>query len=128
MAKILLDTNALLWWFSDDPRLGAEAAKLISLESNNLYVSEISLFEVSIKISLGKLQPIPSFLDKVAELTPLRLTMTDNGLNAYQKLPLLHRDPFDRMLIAQAQVGGLTILTSDDAFKEYDVAVLDLCT
>lgn len=126
MANILLDTNALLWWFSDDPRLGDAAVHAIELESNSLYVSEISLFEVSIKVSLGKLRVIPGFLQKVAELTTLRLSISDDDLKAYEKLPFVHRDPFDRMLIAQAQTGGFTILTSDDIFKDYSVPVIDL--
>lgn len=126
MARILLDTNAILWWFSDDPRLGSRAARAISLETNELYISEISLFEVAIKVSLGKLEPIEGFFGKVAEFTPNRLSMSDEVLVTYQNLPLLHPDPFDRMLIAQAQVDDLLILTSDYAFRNYDVAVLDL--
>jgi PIN domain nuclease of toxin-antitoxin system len=121
--KLLLDTNALLWLLADDRRL-APAARQIIETADEITISEISLWEISIKINIGKLQPIPELLDTVKELGFKRIHLSDKHLRAYEKLPLLHRDPFDRMLVAQARTENLILLTSDTFLKDYGVKIL----
>lgn len=120
----LLDTNALIWAVVDDVRLGPEARRVVGA-GTDVVVSVVSLWEVVVKTSIGKLRPMPWLAGVVADRGVRRLGVDDRHLEALADLPLVHRDPFDRMLIAQAQVEGLTILTSDAAFGRYDVPLLD---
>jgi PIN domain nuclease of toxin-antitoxin system len=121
----LLDTHALLWFIGGDERLGAEARRFIEDGSNEILVSSCSLWEIAIKHSLGKLQLETSF----AELFPVELERnamavlgigTDH-LTRLIELPFHHRDPFDRLLIAQALVEDVPILGSDSMFDAYGV-------
>ncbi|HVA10776.1 MAG TPA: type II toxin-antitoxin system VapC family toxin [Candidatus Dormibacteraeota bacterium] len=121
--KLLLDTNAVLWLLNDDARLGPKARQIIK-DSQDIAVSEVSLWEISIKISIGKLQPIPELLDTVHDLGFRRLRLDNEYLRFYEKLPLIHRDPFDRMLVAQASVGGISLVTSDTFLKDYGINVV----
>ena len=121
--RLLLDTNALLWLLSDDKRLGSTARQSVK-DSQELVISEASLWEISIKISIGKLQPIPELLDTVNNLGFRRLNLKDEYLRCYESLPILHKDPFDRMLVAQASVEDITLLTSDTFLKNYGIDVL----
>lgn len=120
----MLDTNALLWLLNDDVKLSAAARGAIK-SASEIVISEVSLWEVSIKVNVGKIAPIPSLLKTVQALDFRRLNMKDDHLIEYEALPLIHRDPFDRMLIAQAVVEDLTILTSDNLFSQYDVKILN---
>lgn len=123
--RLLLDTHVLLWWLDDRPALGAEARELISLGENEVFVSAISAAEIAIKSSVGKLRVPGDFeqqLDQNA-FSPLPLRIR-HGL-AVEMLPLYHRDPFDRLLIAQAQCEDLTVVTADRAFAVYDVRTVD---
>jgi PIN domain nuclease of toxin-antitoxin system len=121
--RLLLDTNALLWLLNDDSRLGPAARQIIR-DSEEISVSEVSLWEISIKISIGKLQPVPELLDTTRALGFRRLAMKDGYLKHYETLPLLHRDPFDRMLVAQASIEGISLLTSDTFLKDYGIQVI----
>ncbi len=123
--RILLDTNALLWLLNDDPRLSS-AARVVIEDASEILISEISLWEISIKVSIGKLAPIPSLLTVIRDLGFRRLNIKNDYLARYETLPFIHRDPFDRMLIAQALSEDITILTSDDIFKDYGVKVFSL--
>ncbi len=118
--NLLLDTNALLWLLSDDMRLGAKARDAIT-NAESIAYSEVSLLEISIKVSIGKLQPIPKLYEVLYDLDFKRLTLKNEYLSCYETLPLLHRDPFDRILVAQASVDKLVLLTSDIRLKEYDI-------
>lgn len=123
--RLLLDTHVLLWWLDDRPALGAEAKELISLGENEVFVSAISAAEIAIKSSVGKLREpgdLEQQLDENA-FAPLPLRI-QHGL-AVERLPLHHRDPFDRLLIAQAQCEDLTVVTADRAFDAYDVRTID---
>ena len=122
--KLLLDTNALLWLLKDDSRL-APAARLVVKNAQEIAVSEVSLWEISIKVSIGKLRPIPELLDTVHELGFRRLSLKDEYLRFYETLPMIHRDPFDRMLVSQASLEGLSLLTSDTFLKSYNIQVID---
>lgn len=121
--KVLLDTNALLWLLSDDGRLGLDARRAIT-NAQEIVISEISLWEISIKVSIGKLLPIPELLSTVQGLGFRRLTLQNEYLHLYETLPPLHRDPFDRMLVAQASAENLALVTSDIFLKNYGIEVV----
>ena len=123
--RLLLDTHALLWWLTDDRSLPASARKLIARGSNTIVVSSASAWEIAIKVRLGKL---PMAVDLVADLERVLIQESfealaisvDHSVRA-GLLPGPHRDPFDRMLIAQSQAEGLPIVSNDAAFDGYGV-------
>ena len=122
--RLLLDTHVLLWALTDDPSLSAAARAAIVDGRNRVVVSAVSAWEITIKRSLGKLRAPADLAEEVAahRFTPLALSL-EHAL-AVGALPDLHRDPFDRLLVAQAGVEGLTIVTRDRAIARYDVDVL----
>jgi PIN domain nuclease of toxin-antitoxin system len=123
--RVLLDTHAILWWLADDVRLGPIAREVIGDERNEAFVSAASSWEISIKRSLGKLDA-PDDLGAIVEeegFSPLAITFF-HGEQAGALAPL-HRDPFDRMLIAQAQAEGLELITADVRLAEYGVRTVN---
>lgn len=123
--KLLLDSHAFLWWLDDDPRLTAEARRAVADPSAIIHVSAATIWELSIKASLGKLDL--GGIDLVEEIEGndfVELPMTARHALTAGILPRHHEDPFDRMLIAQAKAEGLTIVTRDPAFGAYGVAIL----
>ncbi|MDS1271709.1 type II toxin-antitoxin system VapC family toxin [Lipingzhangella sp. LS1_29] len=122
--RLLLDTCVLLWWFEDHPALAPQACAAIAERANDVYVSSVSAVEIAVKSSLGKLKIPADPQEQVAAdgFTLLPLTF-QHGMQL-QTLPWHHRDPFDRMLIAQAQVENLTIVTADRIFADYEVPTL----
>lgn len=119
--NILLDTHVLLWWLDDNPALSDKARVHISDGNNLIFVSAAVIWEIRIKESLGKLDIPPDFR-QVLEQQPFELlAITIEHAHAVGDLPPIHRDPFDRMLIAQAKTEGFTILTRDPLFREYRV-------
>lgn len=121
---MLLDTNALLWLLDGDDRLGPRAHRAVT-GAERLVVSVVSLWEVAIKVSIGKILPISGFYDTVGRSGLDRLDIAGGHLRTLETLPPIHRDPFDRLLISQALAEGLTVLTADDAFASYGVVVVD---
>jgi PIN domain nuclease of toxin-antitoxin system len=120
--NLLLDTNVLLWWFADSPRLRDEARELISA-SPVVYVSAATTWEIEIKRALGKLRA-PVDLEgalSASHFVPLAITVAHTIAAA--KLPRHHDDPFDRMLIAQAKVETLSLVTSDQRLTDYGVNI-----
>src|SRR5579872_2747258 len=123
--RLLLDTHTLLWWLSEDPSLPASARKLIANKNNDVLVSAASAWEIATKVRLGKL-PIGVDLarDFTAHLERERFetlsVSAEQGIRA-GLLPGPHRDPFDRMLIAQALAENLTIVSNDVVFDGYGV-------
>ncbi|MGH8985020.1 MAG: type II toxin-antitoxin system VapC family toxin [Acidimicrobiia bacterium] len=119
---LLLDTHALLWWL-EGRELDEHVSARIADPSILVAVSAASVWEAAIKAALGKLsipEPVgPAAIAEGFEPLPIRFEHADR----VGQLPSHHRDPFDRMLVAQAQVEGLTIVTRDPAFAAYDVAV-----
>jgi PIN domain nuclease of toxin-antitoxin system len=121
--RLLLDTHALLWWFSDDPALPASCRKLIAQPDTSVFVSAVSAWEISTKFRLGRL---PSASDLVQDFGGylardrfLSLPMSsDHGVRAGM-LPGPLRDPFDRMLIAQAEIEKLFIVSNERIFDQY---------
>jgi PIN domain nuclease of toxin-antitoxin system len=126
--QALLDTHTFLWWIADDPQLSAHAHQIISDGANDLFFSPVSGWEIAIKTQLGKLA-LPANLEEfVFEqlsrnlFTPLPVQFT-HVLGVY-RLPPLHRDPFDRLLIAQSRLEALPILTVDPLIRQYEVQTI----
>jgi len=121
--RYLLDTHILLWWLADSSDLTKSARETISKRENFVMVSAASIWEIRIKQGIGKIQLPPDFEVIVAEAPFEHLSITSRHAHAVFELPLLHRDPFDRLLIAQAQCENLTLLTHDRNLAVYDVGV-----
>lgn len=121
--RTLLDTHTLLWFLDDDRRLGAEARRTV--ESDAVVLSDISLLEISIKVSTGKILVDGPLHRIVRELGFERTGLEARFLARLEHLPLLHRDPFDRFLVAQALTDDLRVLTADPVFARYSVKVVD---
>lgn len=123
--KLLLDSHAFLWWLVEDPKLTADARQAIADPASIVHVSAATVWELSIKATLGKLDLGGSDLVEEIEANGfVELPMTARHSLVAGTLPRHHEDPFDRMLIAQARIEGLTIVTREPAFRAYDVALL----
>jgi len=122
--NLLLDTHALLWWLDDDPTLSAEARDAIADGRNLVFVSAVVIWEVRIKQSLGKLQLPSNFREVLDSQAFDELPLTVDHAHRLAELPPLHRDPFDRMLVAQAMAERLTIVTRDPDIARYPVRTL----
>ncbi|MEA3238214.1 MAG: type II toxin-antitoxin system VapC family toxin [Candidatus Bipolaricaulota bacterium] len=126
--KALLDTHAFLWWVTDDARLSSRARAIIADGDNELFLSAASGWEMAIKTRLGKLHLPDNPASFVFEqlrmnaIEPLAVQMM-HALRVYS-LPGHHRDPFDRILVAQAQVERMLIITADPQVAQYDVEIL----
>ncbi len=124
---VLLDTHILLWAWNGDNRLSKTHQELLTSQEVRAFVSIVSLWEIAIKTSVGKLELKAPLQELVAslpefqfELLPLRM----EHISLVGTLPLHHRDPFDRMLIAQAKHEGMHLLTADPHFAAYDVPLI----
>jgi PIN domain nuclease of toxin-antitoxin system len=126
--RLLLDTHVTLWWALDDRRLGSKARRAIA-DAGEAYVSAASIWEMAIKIGLGKLALVRfemADLPKLAgKLGFLDLAITAEHAALVAALPSHHADPFDRLLIAQAQLESLVVVTADRQFAAYGVPLLD---
>ena len=120
---LLLDTHVVLWWRADDPRLGSAAREAIAI-ADFVHVSAASVWEAGIKMRLGRLRLPEPFAKGVADSGFSELPVRFAHAERAAELPGHHDDPFDRMLIAQAQVEGLTLVTHDRVIWQYDVPVL----
>jgi PIN domain nuclease of toxin-antitoxin system len=118
----LLDTHVILWWLADDPGLAEDVKDLIDTEAD-VFVSAASVWELTIKQALGKIGPA-DLPERVAGSEFRRLPITAAHTLVAGRLPFLHRDPFDRMLVAQAQCEGLTLVTRDSEIQKYEVSML----
>ncbi|WP_295394945.1 type II toxin-antitoxin system VapC family toxin [uncultured Thiodictyon sp.] len=122
--RYLLDTHSLLWALGDPGALSRPARDVLASPATIIFVSSASLWECAIKASIGKLDLPDDFFDAIPEtgyeVLPIRLS----HLNEYRALPLHHRDPFDRMFVAQARAEALTLITRDPEIAKYDVALL----
>lgn len=121
----LLDTHVLLWCLENSPRLKPSAIQLISDPNNIIFVSTVSVWEITVKKMLGKLD-VPDNLAEIIEETAFKpLVITFEDALAIETLPDLHNDPFDRLLIAQAQVHRLTLITHDAHCIAYPIQTID---
>jgi len=126
--RLLLDTNALICWLSTFERLQKQAVDAIRDPHNEIHVSVVAAWEMAIKVASGRL-PVPPDLaawlpERLARERFQSLDVRLEHVLRVEHLPRHHGDPFDRLLIAQAQLEGLTIVTSDESFDRYNVAVL----
>lgn len=119
---LLLDTHVVLWWLSDDDTLDSATKDRLDVDSE-IFVSAASVWEVGIKQALGKLTGEGRMAEHVRDSGFAVLPISAEHAIAATMLPLHHRDPFDRMLIGQALVEGLTVMTRDRVFGAYDVPV-----
>lgn len=117
--RLLLDTHILLWWLANDPALPKTAADLIRDPENVIFVSAVSVWEISLKESLGKLNVPAKFAEGLEKESFESLPLTARQARALVQLPWLHRDPFDRILVAQALTENLTLLTADTTVASY---------
>ena len=123
--NVLVDTVAFLWWVTGDPALSPQAEDLIRDHSRRVFLSPVSVWEIVVKYALGKL-PLPE--DPSTLIPRLRtdhgfqeLPLTEGAVLQLRRLPGLHRDPFDRMLLCQAIAHGLTLVTPDEDLRRYPV-------
>lgn len=123
--QYLLDTHVILWWFTTPKKINAKARKLISDKSNNIFLSSVSFWEMAIKKSLGRLTLPHNLIEAVAaESFKILPIMPEDGLGVAD-LPLLHSDPFDRLLIIQAKLNDMIIITKDSQIPKYPVITID---
>lgn len=126
--RLLIDTHSLLWFCEGNPMLSATARSAIEEQTNERYVSHATAWEVAIKLSLGKLKLQADYEDIFPGVLDANgfvlLPPSEIHYQALIPLPRHHGDPFDRLIIAQAQVEGLTVVTSDAHFAAYDVPLL----
>ncbi|MDY6832042.1 MAG: type II toxin-antitoxin system VapC family toxin [Thermodesulfobacteriota bacterium] len=122
--NLLLDTHILLWWLNDDPLLSKKPRIAIADGKNLVFVSAASIWEIRIKEALKKLK-IPSDFETILTRQPFEsLSITAEHAHAVKGLPDYHRDPFDRMLVAQSKVEGFTLVTHDVHLKKYRIPIL----
>jgi PIN domain nuclease of toxin-antitoxin system len=122
---VLLDTNVLLWFFVGDERLSTEARQLIENDPGNYFVSTVSLWEIAVKRQIGKLTTDLDVPQAVKDAGFITLDITTAHIYVYESLPLIHRDPFDRMLVSQSKTERSSLLTGDLKLKEYDIKVIN---
>lgn len=120
--KLLLDTHVVLWWLLDDPRLAEEVKELIDTEAE-VYLSAVSVWEIGSKQALGKLAGPVELLGVVDRCGLIELPVRSRHAVEAAQLRPLHRDPVDRMLVAQARCDGLTLLSRDPRIARYDVVM-----
>ena len=126
--RLLLDTQCWLWWFAQPERLNEETIESIADAANEIWFSVASVWEMSIKVAIGKL-PLPERIDdyvstRMAQLGARSLAITASHALRVAALPLHHRDPFDRMLVAQAQLENMILVSADSIFNQYEVSML----
>ncbi|MEM9298683.1 MAG: type II toxin-antitoxin system VapC family toxin [Bacteroidota bacterium] len=122
MKRILIDTNVLIWWFRNDRRLTKSLISII--QQSNVAVSIISYWEILIKMQIGKLEMPLKFMEAMEDSSFELLNLELSHLNYLTNLDLYHRDPFDRIIIAQAISENLSIITSDSTFEKYPVNII----
>jgi PIN domain nuclease of toxin-antitoxin system len=126
--RVLLDTHAFLWWIDDSPQLSDRARATIAEGSNDLFLSAASGWEIAIKAQLGKIRVQGEFdAFMAAQLHQNNISVLSIQLAHalhVASLPLLHRDPFDRLLVAQGRLEDMPILTADPLMQQYDIVTL----
>jgi PIN domain nuclease of toxin-antitoxin system len=120
----LLDTHTFLWFIENHPSLSSKARTVVEAEENAIFLQKISLWEIAIKTSIGKLsltKPVQDLIQEAQSLQINLLDISDSAIIALQHLPFHHRDPFDRLLLAEAMTKGLDIVSADAQFDAYAV-------
>jgi len=123
---LLLDTHTALWMVNEHEKLSSNAKAMLLNDAHTLYFSIASLWEIAIKISIGKLSDLSGgvevFLAQINDMPINLLPITPRYVKIVETLPFIHRDPFDRMLVATAKAESMTILTTDENIQKYDVS------
>ena len=126
--SVLLDTHAFLWYITDDAQLSRFAEQTISDSGNDVYLSIVSVWEIAIKHSLKKLNlpsPFAEFIPEQLLLNAMKVLPIEIAhLSAYVGLPYHHRDPFDRMMVAQAQIEDMPLVSNDALISSYEIDVI----
>jgi PIN domain nuclease of toxin-antitoxin system len=122
--KILLDTHVILWWYAMPKLLSPEARELIEDTQNSLFASAVATWELCIKRMLGKISFPDRLLDKMA-IDMIELPVSSQHAREIVNLEKIHKDPFDRLLIAQARVDDLPLMTRDKTIKKYSVKLIN---
>lgn len=122
--RLLPDTQAVLWLLTDDPRQSRRAAGVLDDPANEVLLSAVVVWEVAIKQALGKIDPPERLVERVLGAGAYELPVTLEHAEAVGSLPLHHGDPFDRLLVVQAQLEDAVLLSADPALRAYDVRVL----
>lgn len=121
--RLLLDTHVVLWWFEDSPEINDTLDQLLSHQPE-VFISPVSLWEITIKAAKGKLGVPDGLVEAVAKSDFLEHPIRHPHAIAAGRLPDIHKDPFDRLLVAQAQCDSMTLVTRDGTIPKYDVDVL----
>ena len=124
--NLFLDTHILLWWLDDNASLSAAAREVIADTDNIVILSAAVIWEIRVKQAIGKLNIAPDVYDVIKNEGFEMLSVTPDHAFAVGDLPMHHRDPFDRILIAQAMLEGFTIVTHDAIFNKYPVPILSV--
>jgi PIN domain nuclease of toxin-antitoxin system len=126
--KLLLDTQCFLWWFTEPERINSNAIEQIACEDNELFFSVVSAWEIAIKVGIGKLplpEPVDTYIASRMRLLGVKyLDIVFPHACRVATLPPLHRDPFDRILVSQAQIEQMTLVTADEILTQYGVDLL----
>ncbi|WP_131769756.1 type II toxin-antitoxin system VapC family toxin [Candidatus Protofrankia californiensis] len=121
--RLLLDTHVVIWWLADDATLSEETKVLID-EEPDVYVSPASIWEITIKQAIGRLKGPTDLPERIRDSEFRELPIRHHHAIAAGRLPAIHRDPFDRMLVAQARCEDLTLVTRDADIHRYEVSIL----
>ncbi len=126
--RLLLDTHTFLWFILNDPLLSKDARDLIARPSNEIEISPASYWEISIKIGIGKYslgEPVADFFEREIAVNQFRvLPIEPRHVAPLTTMPFYHRDPFDRLIIAQAMIEQIPVVSADSAFDNYSVTRL----
>jgi len=123
--RYLLDTHALIWYFEDSSSIPEKIVAIIDSDVNNKFVCSASLWEIAIKMNIGKLKLSLSFdelLDEIASSDLIILQVENEYLKKISELPFLHKDPFDRLIVATALAENMVVITVDENIHKYDVS------
>ena len=123
--NLLLDTHTLLWWLDDNPELSRRARTAIVDGHNPVFVSAATIWEIRIKEALGKLEIPPDFERALERQSFASLPITAAHAHAIATLPMHHRDPFDRILVAQAKCESLVLVTRDAHLRQYGIRLVE---
>lgn len=123
--NLLPDTHCLLWWLDDEPTLSRQAREAIADPENTVFLSAVVVWEIRIKQALGKLELPAEFRQVLGDQGFVELPIRLEHAHEVAALPPIHRDPFDRMLVAQARIEGFTVVTRDRPLPEYGIPVLE---
>lgn len=125
MKQFLLDTHVFLWWLDDNKKLVESVRATLSDQSSLVHISAVTIWEIAIKAKIGKIQvEIGELVQEIEANSFVELPITARHAHVAGNLPRHHDDPFDRMLIAQAQLEGLVVVTPDAMFQSYGISIL----